>query len=351
MKLSRVLIILWFWCGCVAGGAALDRDAFTFTNYQLDLRVEPAQQRLAVRGKITLRNDSAAPQKNLVLQISSSLDWRSIQAGGKPVQFVAQPYASDIDHTGGVSEAVITLPQEVAPKAVVELEIGYEGTVALDIGRLKRVGIPDEIARRTDWDQISPSFTALRGVGHVIWYPVAMQSADFSEGNSLFQVLGRWKAREAQSEMKISVAQLVRPGDKEDVVVCDGKPEPRTNEERAPGSPVDCSYSPLGFTLPTLVLGDFEVAEGPSVRVFHAAGSKDEAETYVAAADKAVPFVQQWLGQVHGKAQVVQLPDASAAPFWDDALEPAEHRSQVRGNHAGSRTGAYGFFLNPALDL
>ena len=315
MKLSRVLIILWFWCGCVAGGAALDRDAFTFTNYQLDLRVEPAQQRLAVRGKITLRNDSAAPQKNLVLQISSSLDWRSIQAGGKPVQFVAQPYASDIDHTGGVSEAVITLPQEVAPKAVVELEIGYEGTVALDIGRLKRVGIPDEIARRTDWDQISPSFTALRGVGHVIWYPVAMQSADFSEGNSLFQVLGRWKAREAQLEMKISVAQLVRPGDKEAVVVCDGKPEPRTNEERAPGSPVDCSYSPLGFTLPTLVLGDFEVAEGSSVRVFHAAGSKDEAETYVAAADKAVPFVQQWLGQVHGKAQVVQLPDASAAPF------------------------------------
>ena len=58
-------------------GFALDREAFTFTNYDLNVRVEPEQQRLAVRGKITLRNDSSAPQKNLTLQISSSLKWRA----------------------------------------------------------------------------------------------------------------------------------------------------------------------------------------------------------------------------------------------------------------------------------
>ena len=80
-------------------------------NYNLDVRIEPEQQRLAVRGKITLRNDSASPQKNLTLQISSSLDWRSIQLEGKPVQFVSQPYTSDIDHTGALSEAIVTLPQ------------------------------------------------------------------------------------------------------------------------------------------------------------------------------------------------------------------------------------------------
>src|SRR5882672_1629836 len=65
---------------CALGGSlipaqALDRSAFTITNYDLNLRIELAQQRLAVRGKITLRNDSPAPQKNLSLQISSSLDW------------------------------------------------------------------------------------------------------------------------------------------------------------------------------------------------------------------------------------------------------------------------------------
>ena len=37
---------------------ALEREAFTFTKYILEVRVEPEQQRLGVRGKITLRNDS-----------------------------------------------------------------------------------------------------------------------------------------------------------------------------------------------------------------------------------------------------------------------------------------------------
>src|SRR5947207_2346760 len=84
--------------------SALDREAFTFTSYNLNVRIEPEQQRLAARGTITLRNDSSVSQKNLSLQISSTLDWRSIQVDGKPVQFVSQPYTSDIDHTGTVSE-------------------------------------------------------------------------------------------------------------------------------------------------------------------------------------------------------------------------------------------------------
>ena len=308
-KLSGVLCLLF---ACAATSASLDRDAFTFTHYDLNVRVEPAQQRLSARGKISLRNDSATPQKNLVLQISSSLDWRSIQAGGKPVQFVSQPYASDIDHTGGLSEAVITLSQEVAPKRMVEIEIGYEGTVQLDIGRLKRVGIPDEIARHTDWDQISPNITALRGVGHVVWYPVAMQSADFSEGNSLFQVLGRWKAREAQAEMKIIIEQVVRPGENRQRVACDGKQESGTGKET---ESVECSYAPLGLTVPTLVLGNFETAEGPAARVYHFPTDKAEADAYVQAATRVTPFVQQWLGAPREKALVVELPDSSAAPF------------------------------------
>src|SRR5205807_3815202 len=105
MKCLRVVCVL---CVLVLPAAALDREAFTFTKYDLDVRVEPEQQRLGVRGKITLRNDSESPQKIAVLQISSSLDWRSIKAGGKQLQFVSQPYTSDIDHTGALSEAVVT---------------------------------------------------------------------------------------------------------------------------------------------------------------------------------------------------------------------------------------------------
>ncbi|HEV3302251.1 MAG TPA: hypothetical protein VG055_21535, partial [Planctomycetaceae bacterium] len=80
----KFLCVLCALCGLLVQARALDREAFTFINYDLDVRIEPEQQRLAVRGKIILRNDSVAPQKNLPLQISSSLGWRSIELGGKP---------------------------------------------------------------------------------------------------------------------------------------------------------------------------------------------------------------------------------------------------------------------------
>src|SRR3984893_482515 len=203
MKFLRILSIL---CGLLLQAYAIDREAFAFTNYNLDVRVEPEQQRLAVRGKISLRNESASPQKTLSLQISSSLGWRSIQLDGKPVQFVSQPYTSDIDHTGALSEALVILPKEVPLQGTLELEIGYEGIIPLDVTRLTRIGVPEEKARDSDWDQISTSFTAVRGVGYVAWYPVATESASLSEGNSVFQTLARWKAREAPAEARIRLS-------------------------------------------------------------------------------------------------------------------------------------------------
>ena len=145
MKLRSLrLVLLCVLCASAVNAFSLDREAFTFTNYDLNVRVEPEQQRLGVRGKITLRNDSPTPQKIAVLQISSSLDWRSIKAGDKQLQFVSQPYTSDIDHTGALSEAIVTLPEAVAPKGTVELEIAYEGVIVLDATRLTRIGTPED---------------------------------------------------------------------------------------------------------------------------------------------------------------------------------------------------------------
>src|SRR5437868_10878303 len=182
----KLLHVLFVWSVLLVPVSALDRDAFTFTNYHLDVRIEPRQQRLAVRGQLTLRNDSTASQKNVSLQISSTLDWRSIKLGGKAVQFISQPYTSDIDHTGVLSEAILTLPQEIPSKGKLELEIGYEGVIPLDTTRLTRIGVPEELAKHSDWDQIGASLTAIRGIGYVAWYPVAMQSANLSEGNGVF---------------------------------------------------------------------------------------------------------------------------------------------------------------------
>src|SRR5580704_16786490 len=142
MKLFCVVCVV---CGLATVAVALDREAFTVSKYDLEIRLEPEQQRLGARGKITLRNDSTHPQKIIALQISSSLNWRSIRVDGKPVQFVSQPYTSDIDHTGGLSEAIVTLPVEIKPKDAVEIEIGYEGIIPLDTTRLTRVGIPEGI--------------------------------------------------------------------------------------------------------------------------------------------------------------------------------------------------------------
>src|SRR5882724_12358726 len=141
-----------------SAASALDRESFSFTNYDLNLQIDPEQHRLGVRGKVTLRNDSQTPQKIAVLQISSSLDWRSVKAGDKTLQFLTQPYTSDVDHTGGLSEAVVTLPALIPPKGTIELEIAYEGVVFLDATRFTRIGMPEDSARSMDWDQIDAKF-------------------------------------------------------------------------------------------------------------------------------------------------------------------------------------------------
>src|SRR5262249_55761846 len=179
MKFARwCLWLLCILCASVVNGFSLDREAFTFTNYDLTVQIEPSEQRLGVRGKITLRNDSQTPQKIAVLQISSSLDWRSIKAGDKPLQFVSHTYTSDIDHTGTLSEAIVTLPQAVPPQGTIELEVGYEGVILFDATRLTRIGTPEIVAKSSDWDQIDSNFTAVRGDGNVAWYPIATHVAN-----------------------------------------------------------------------------------------------------------------------------------------------------------------------------
>src|SRR4030081_2461493 len=138
MKSFCVFCVL---CAFASAAWALEREAFTISKYDLEIRLEPEQQRLGARGKITLRNDSAHPQKIAALQVSSSLTWRSIRVDDKAVQFVSQPYTPDIDHREALPEAVVTLPAEIKPKDSVEIEIGDEGISPLDATRLTRVGV------------------------------------------------------------------------------------------------------------------------------------------------------------------------------------------------------------------
>ncbi len=281
----KFLCVLCALCGFQS--FALDREAFTFTNYDLDVRVEPEQQRLAVRGKLILRNDSASAQKNLCLQISSTLDWRSIQIGGKPVQFVTQPYTSDIDHTGVLSEAIVTLPQPVLPKGTIELEIGYEGTIPLDATRLTRIGVPEELAKHSDWDQIGRSFTAVRGIGYVAWYPVAIEAANLSEGNSVFSAAGRWKRREAEASMRIRLETPVLAAEASAPIVrCSGQTMYTVTRGGSPKFPAaECSYVPMNFVVSAFVIADYDLLDRPTAQVYYLPDHRDAAENYALAAD------------------------------------------------------------------
>jgi hypothetical protein len=318
-KLLGFLCVL---CASVLNCFALDREAFTITNYDLKVQVEPEQHRLGARGKITLRNDTQTPQKLAVLQVSSSLDWRSVRAGDKAVQFVTQPYASDIDHTGGLSEAIVTLPQAVMPQGTIDLEIAYEGTITLDATRLTRIDTPVEAASSTDWDEISPSFTAVRGVGNVAWYPIATEVANLSEGNSLFEVLGRWRARESRSKMHLHISVSRDDGERPQILVVNQGSCQVLYEAigRSSVSSADCTYQPLGLIAPLFVAGTYGTVDRPSIRVYNLTSHAASAEVYAEATEKVVPLVTDWFGAPREKAQTADLADHDAAAFESGAL-------------------------------
>jgi hypothetical protein len=342
----KSLAFLCVLCASTVNCFSLDREAFTFTSYDLNVQVEPEQHRLGVRGKIILRNDSQTAQKIAVLQISSSLDWRSIKSGDSTLQFLSQPLTSDIDHTGGLSEAIITLPQPVAPQGTIELEIAYEGVILLDATRLTRIGTPEDAANSTDWDQIGSGFSAVRGVGYVAWYPIATEVANLSEGNSLFEVLGRWKHREAGSQMSVRLEYPTAASDATPSVRCSGKEIQGANGGGGAKFPrAQCSYQ--GQSVPSFVIANYGVVTRPSVVVYNLATHAVAAESYADAAEKVLPLITEWFGTPREKAQTIDLADSKAAPFESDAtlLTPlADSPSKLAGLAAAHQLTHAAFF-------
>ena len=154
-----------------------ERAALTFTAYDLDVHLTPAQSQLAVHAEFTVRNSGKEPLTRLVFQVSSALQWESfaMRSGGQvsPLSFTVQTIDTDADHTGKAAEAVVALPQALEPGASVGLTSFYSGEVTLSAERLERIGAPLDQAARADWDEISAEWTGLRGFGDVLWYPTA----------------------------------------------------------------------------------------------------------------------------------------------------------------------------------
>ena len=216
----------------------------------------------------------------------------------------------------------MVLDDAVSPRSTVDLQLAYEGVITLDQTRLTRIGTPEALAKSADWDSISPEFTAVRGVGYVAWYPIATEVANLSEGNSLLDVVARWKSRQTGSRANFKIA-IIGPDSGPSLrillneVACSsatdqgGRPE-----EKA----VDCTFESLGSSVPTFVIGLLGMVDRSGVTVFNLPSHAVAGEVYVDAAGKMSPLITDWFGHARRKALIVDLPDTSDAPFESGPL-------------------------------
>ena len=321
MKLMhpRFFFSFFFILGVLCGSCfGVDRTAFTFTHYDLEVRIDPLGHAIAARGKVRLRNDSSVAQRNLTLQVSSSLAWRLIELNGKPLPFVTGPYTTDIDHTGAVSEAVVTLPAAVPPRGTVDLDFGYGGEIVQDATRLTRVGMPAETALHSDWDQVAEPVTAVRGVGYVVWYPVSLPAASLSD-NSLFATLDDWKRSQYDTNMRVNLCWV---GESELTIVANGRAEGVSRHALGAGeeaaTSVGCSayaFAPVAATVPAFAVAEYTALPRPAINLYHLPPQGPAALEYALAAEKVLPFVTEWFGAPGTKVQVVQLPNLGDLPF------------------------------------
>jgi hypothetical protein len=352
MKMKFVCIF-YVICSSLWAGA-LDREAFTFTKYELNVRIEPEQQRLGVRGKIALRNDSGTPQRSLSLQISSSLNWSSIQSEGKPVEFVSQTYTSDVDHTGALSEAIVVLPAAVAPKQTIELEVGYEGVIPEDTTRLTRIGVPADTAKHSDWDQIGRTFAAVRGIGYVAWYPVATEAVSLTDGDSVPESVAKWKQREDHTEMRISFAYTRSSPEAPPELLCNGTEVKRITAEVGAGQNLitECSFASLRATLPTFVIAPYLEIDAKEVAIHYLPDHKSGAEDYASAVEEVSPLLSKWFGDHREspdvKPEVVELADPNDASFESgNMLITSLSGSDTKLLLSATQTMTHAFFPSP----
>ena len=192
--------------------------------------------------------------------------------------------------------------------------------IPLDATRLIRVGVPEGIAKHSSWDQINSSFSAVRGAGYVTWYPITTESADFSEGNSLFEVADRWKGRAAQAEFKLAMSMDTGGEAPAPTLVCGAGSRSSATPGKDQMVRVECAWNPLGTVTPTFAIAKYADQSTPPLRVLSLAGHEDGANTYSKALDPAMKFVSGWFGQPDSAVTIADLADPRAAPFESGTL-------------------------------
>jgi hypothetical protein len=307
-----------------------ERNAVTFTAYDLDLHLTPASAAISARAVLTLKNDAAVPLSRLVLQITSAMHWDAFSIAGSPLQFAARAVDTDADHTGQAQEAVVTLTRPLAPGASTAVTALYSGAIQPSAARLERIGAPADQALEADWDAIATSGTALRGFGNVLWYPVAAPPLFLGDGDRLFQAVGSTKLRESAATVRLRLA-IEYLGDPPDAVFFCGQHQqlkaisdnPDLPEAEAPGiATAVFAPRPLGFRTLNLFVtahppSETGTAANPGL-ISAVTDHYDALPAYSAAAALVEPLLVDWFGP--GVQTALTVLDHPGQPFEDDAL-------------------------------
>jgi len=302
-----------------------EREAVTFTRFDMDVHLNLAAQGIAVRAQVTLRNDGKTALKHLPLQISSTLNWEQIRLNGRDVKFEVVTLNSDADHTGQLHEATVALDVPLAPGKTAELDVRYSGTIAEDARRLLAIGTPEELARHSDWDAIGTEFTGLRGFGNVVWYPTASVPVILGDGARLFDEMGEHKLRMAPAEFHLRLTAEFPSGQAPTVAVINGHESALAvtggNEEIPGVATAEWSSVALGFEAPSLFLAVRKPAPAKNTTIWTRAEDAANVDAWTQAATTVTPFLETWLGKTpRAQLTILDLPDADDAPFETGAM-------------------------------
>jgi hypothetical protein len=314
-----------------------ERQAVTFTSYGLDVHLRPAEQQIAVRALISLRNDGQLPLVRIPLQLSSSLNWERIRLDGKDTSFQMATLNSDADHTGQLHEAAIPLAQPLAPGQSLQLDVSYSGLIAPSSQRLLSIGAPPETALHSDWDQISPAFTGLRGFGNVVWYPASSVPVLLGDGARLFDEMSKQKLRLTGARFRLRLTVEFPHGQAPTVAVINGHSVPLAitepgasldqNQEVAGVATADSGSATLGFETPSLFVARRTPHPGTNLTAWTLPENDLAVDFWTTPAAAMTPFLQGWLGQ-QPRSQLIllDLPDPQDAPFETGTLLAAPLR-------------------------
>jgi hypothetical protein len=298
-----------------------ERSALIFTAWDLDLHITPATSHLAGFARLTVRNASTAPLNRITLQLSSTLHWETISA-----PFTEHTLATDADHTGQATEALVTLTHPLAPGDTLTLTGLYSGTIQTSGQRLTRIGAPAEQAAHADWDQISPDMTALRGFGNVLWYPVSSPPLFLGDGAKLFHAIGLARLQQARStfHVRLTVEYIGEPpvdaylnGQRQPLAHVTEEPDATVAESHGVAT-ADFPSAPLGFRTPSLFIAAYPSRASDNQLLSVVTGRPEGVAPYTTASDDVAPLLRDWLGPAPLGALTIL--DHTGQPFEDDAF-------------------------------